>query len=51
MEQSPKVLTLKNTNGIEVQISNFGATVLSVLVPDRDNNLVNVVVGFAESED
>ncbi len=45
------MITLKNINGMEVQISNYGATILSAMVPDRDNKPVNVVVGLAQAED
>jgi len=45
-----EVTTLKNANGLALQISNLGATVISVNVPDKNNNKVNVVVGL-EVED
>lgn len=45
-----KVVTLKNSNGLELQISNLGATIISLNVPDKNNELVNVVVGL-EAED
>ena len=45
-----EVTTLKNANGLALQISNLGATVISVNVPDKNNNKVNVVVGL-EAED
>lgn len=51
MSQSPQVFTIINTNGLVVRISNYGATLLSVTMPDKDNNLVNVVVGLENLED
>jgi len=45
-----EVTTLKNANGLELQISNLGATVISINVPDKNNRKVNVVVGL-EPED
>lgn len=45
-----EVTTLKNSNGLELQISNLGATVISINVPDKNNKEVNVVVGL-EPED
>lgn len=45
-----KVTTLTNTNGLSLQISNLGATIISLNIPDKNNQLVNVVVGL-ESED
>ncbi len=37
---------LKNTNGMEVKITNFGGIIQSILVPDRNNQLSDVVLGF-----
>jgi aldose 1-epimerase len=41
-----EVFTLKNTKGAEVQITNFGARVISIKVPDRDGRVEDVVLGF-----
>ena len=41
-----EVFTLKNAQGAEVQITNFGARVISIKVPDRDGRLGDVVLGF-----
>jgi aldose 1-epimerase len=38
--------TLKNHNGMEVTITNFGGDVLSIKVPDRDGKFADVVLGF-----
>ena len=38
--------TLKNSNGVEVCITNFGARVVSLMVPDRDGKLTDVVLGY-----
>jgi aldose 1-epimerase len=38
--------TLTNANGMEVQLTNYGGIITSVLVPDRDGNLENVTLGF-----
>ena len=46
----PEVITLRNMNGLELKISNLGATILSLMVPDKNGKLVNVVVGFAQPE-
>lgn len=37
---------LKNLNGMEVCITNFGGRIVSVMVPDRDGNFKDVVLGF-----
>ena len=42
--------TLKNANGAYVQISNIGAAIVSVVVPDKDGNLADVVLGYPSAE-
>ncbi|KAA6341208.1 Aldose 1-epimerase [termite gut metagenome] len=37
---------LKNKAGIEVCITNFGARIVSIMVPDRNGELKDVVLGF-----
>ena len=36
---------LKNKNGIEIYVTNYGAKVVSLLVPDKHENIVDVVLG------
>lgn len=38
--------TLKNKNGMEVSIINFGATVTSIVVPDKNGKMEDVVLGY-----
>lgn len=38
--------TLKNNKGMEVCITNFGGRVVSIMVPDRDGNMKDVVLGY-----
>ncbi|MBO4945333.1 MAG: galactose mutarotase [Muribaculaceae bacterium] len=38
--------TLTNANGMEACITNFGGRVVSLMVPDRQGNLTDVVLGF-----
>lgn len=38
--------TLKNASGMEVCITNFGGRVVSLVVPDRDGNPTDVVLGY-----
>lgn len=45
-----KLITLRNKNGAELTISNYGATILELRVPNRKGNLVNVVVGLHTPE-
>lgn len=43
--------TLKNKNGVEAKITNFGAAVVSLLVPDKNGVFADVVLGFDKAED
>ena len=43
--------TLTNANGMEVAVTNFGGRVVSLLVPDRDGNFRDVVLGFDNIDD
>lgn len=38
--------TLTNKNGVEVKITNYGATVTSIKVPDRSGKLDDVTLGY-----
>ncbi|MFF5382928.1 aldose epimerase family protein [Pedobacter suwonensis] len=41
-----KLYTLKNKQGASVSISNYGGRVVSLLVPDKNNKLTDVVLGY-----
>ena len=41
-----KLYTLKNAEGMEACITNYGGRVVSLMVPDRDGKLVDVVLGY-----
>ena len=41
-----KLYTLKNQNGMEVCITNYGGRIVSLVVPDKDGNPTDVVLGF-----
>lgn len=43
--------TLSNKNGIEVKILTYGAIIQSLMVPDRDGTLGNIVLGFDNIDD
>ncbi len=43
--------TLTNASGLQVSILTYGATVQSIIVPDRDGNLANVALGFDNLEE
>ncbi len=38
--------TLTNENGMEVCITNFGGRIVSVMAPDREGKMLDVVLGF-----
>lgn len=40
------MFTLKNTNNMEVSIITYGGTITSIIVPDKNNNLDDVVLGY-----
>jgi aldose 1-epimerase len=41
-----KLYTLTNANGMEVAITSYGATIVSIRLPTKDGGKVNVVQGF-----
>ena len=45
-EKPVKLYTLKNANGMEVCITNYGGRVVSLVVPDKDGKPTDVVLGF-----
>ena len=40
------LFVLKNKNKMEVCVTNFGGRIVSVMVPDKDGNMKDVVLGF-----
>ena len=45
-EKPVKLFTLTNANGVEACVTNFGGRVVSLMVPDRDGKLTDVVLGY-----
>ena len=45
------IYKLSNANGMEVTITNYGGRLMSIMVPDRDGVLQDVVLGFDKVED
>ncbi|MEO1616784.1 MAG: aldose epimerase family protein [Planctomycetota bacterium] len=43
-----KFFTLKNKNGMTVRLTNFGAIITHLLVPDRDGALGDVALGYED---
>jgi len=46
-----ELFLLSNANGIEVSIINYGAKIVSLLVPDKQGNWVDVVLGKSNIND
>lgn len=44
--ESVSLYTLRNDNDIVLKMTNYGATVVSLELPDREGNFENVVAGF-----
>ncbi|MEN9919923.1 MAG: hypothetical protein RL662_2359 [Bacteroidota bacterium] len=44
-DKNTSLYILTNNNGSELTISNYGARIVSLMIPDRTNNLVDVVTG------
>ena len=46
-----KLYTFKNKSGMQVKITNYGAIVTSILVPDRNGKLGDITLGYDRVED
>lgn len=47
---STRQYTLRNGNGMEVKVSNYGARITSIRVPDRNGKTADVVLGYDSAE-
>ena len=47
----PDVFTLKNREGLEVEITNYGGIVTALRVPDREGRIDDIVLGFDAVDD
>ncbi len=45
------IYTLTNSTGASVEVSNLGAGITSIVVPDKDGNMADVVLGYKNKED
>ena len=45
------LFTLRNKNGVEARITNFGAVIVNLFVPDKDGKAEDIVLGFDKLED
>ena len=50
-ENSLKTYLLTNKNNCCVEVLNFGATVMSIEVPDKNGNISNIVLGYDNPEE
>ena len=48
--QDVEIYTLTNAHGLEVRITTYGATIVSLKTPDRRGQLKNIVLGFDQLE-
>ena len=48
---STDLYLLTNANGVEVTLTNYGGRIVSVMVPDKEGNLKDVVLGFDNIDD
>lgn len=46
-----ELFTLKNVNGIEVRVTNYGGIITSLKTPDRNGAFADIVLGFDTFED
>lgn len=46
-----QLYTLTNSKGMQVKITNYGAIITSIVVPDRDGKLGDVALGYDRVED
>lgn len=49
--KATKLVVLSNGNGCELALLNYGARIVSLMVPDRDGNMVDVVTGHDSIDD
>ncbi|MCQ2058862.1 MAG: galactose mutarotase [Bacteroidaceae bacterium] len=49
--QETNLFTLTNKYGMEVKVTNFGARIVAILVPDKNGNMVDCVIGFKNIKD
>ncbi|MEM8666405.1 MAG: aldose epimerase family protein [Planctomycetota bacterium] len=46
-----KLYTLTNSNGAKIKVTNYGAIITSIIVPDRDGKLGDIALGYDRVED
>ena len=48
---SIKLYTIKNRHGMTIKVTNYGAIITSIVVPDRSGNFADVALGYDRVED
>lgn len=48
---STNLYVLTNSNGMEVTVTNYGGVIVSVMVPDKNGDMQDVVLGFDNIDD
>lgn len=43
--------TLKNNSGIQIKITSYGGIITSIIVPDRDGKMADIVLGYKNAGD
>lgn len=46
-----ELFTLVNDIGMEAQFLNYGGIIIKILVPDKNNNTENIVLGYSDYQD
>ena len=46
-----KLVTIANKNGMSIEVTNYGATLVSVVVPDKNGRHDDVILGYADVTD
>ena len=49
--REPELYTIHNASGMEASITNYGGRIVSLLVPDREGRVRDVVLGFDDLKD
>lgn len=45
------LFTITNANGISIKVSNYGGIITSILTPDKNGNMDDIVLGYDKLED
>ena len=46
-----KLISLSNKNGMTVNVTDFGANVVNIIVPDKNGNLKDVIIGYNSAQE